>query len=300
MSIDRVRPGSGVPARSLRRLAEGAEGLSRLSVAPPLSLSLQGGSPLISLVEPATFWGTLSGTTSPYSVAEAVGTAGGAWAALSGGRAGTSNAYEANAVAGLGGKVVLLSEGVPGDYRFLYARAGVVGTPAPTSCGCGPTPTTFHAVATYVRGIAGNAGNAYENYYVSRFLPTDWAAAGSGVDFTWGPIPTYPGFPASVASSPLVAASGYIHQSNLQVGNYRFVIYPVSGTGAGGVTVCNWNLLRYYPPGSTLPQELLYAWNEGGTLGNTCTPWNFASGQANSLFSGASPGSGQSITVTMT
>lgn len=73
----------------------------------------------------------LSGTASPYSWAEVYPDPGvPGWVTHPAGRDGTENAYEVNEVAGLGGKVVELRPGAPGDYRFQYVRRGTdVGDP---------------------------------------------------------------------------------------------------------------------------------------------------------------------------
>lgn len=102
--------------RELRRLAN-------LHVCAPLTLTEfpQGGR-VIGLDRPETFVATLSGSSSPYNWTEALHQAGNTWVA--GSRSGTSNAYEVNGVAGLGGQRVWLEGTAAGDWRFQFVRLG--------------------------------------------------------------------------------------------------------------------------------------------------------------------------------
>lgn len=86
------------------------------------------------------FAALLSGTTSPYSFTEQDAVAGGTWTTTTGGRTGTTNAYELNGLGGLGGKVAWIWPDPLGSYRFKWWR-GVTPPPHTSICfkvrGCG-------------------------------------------------------------------------------------------------------------------------------------------------------------------
>lgn len=138
-----VRPGDPSTRLTAAGYNEAADAIRRalaLRVVPPLTLRGR----TLCLERGEGFWATLSGASSPYSFAEAADTPTvGTWAAMP--RAGTANAYEANGVAGLDGKRVLLRPGAPGDYRFQWVASGSGGDP-PGGCGCfaeGDIPPTL-------------------------------------------------------------------------------------------------------------------------------------------------------------
>lgn len=136
----RLRPGDVRPGDPSTRLtaaeynaaADAVRRALALRVVPPLTLRGR----TLGLERGEGFWATLSGASSPYSFAEATDTPTvGTWAAMP--RSGTANAYEANGVAGLGGKRAFLRPGAPGDYRFQWVASGS-GGPGPGACGCFP------------------------------------------------------------------------------------------------------------------------------------------------------------------
>ncbi len=115
----------------------------RLTVTPPL-IQINDKPMTIDLAKPERFYAILSGSTSPYSFAEKTAAPSGAWTTRV--RTGTSNAYEVNGVAGLGGKAAWLRPGSPGDYRFQMVQVGTStggGTGSLPGCICSAPPETL-------------------------------------------------------------------------------------------------------------------------------------------------------------
>lgn len=70
------------------------------------------------------FYARLSGSTSPYSFSEVEAAAAGAWSSPPSPRTGTANAYEFNAMAGLGGLVAWIRPDPFGAWRFYHVKRG--------------------------------------------------------------------------------------------------------------------------------------------------------------------------------
>jgi hypothetical protein len=114
----RVRRGQPVRAADHNAIVDA---LGRAGVAVS---DFGGGSrvPILGMTEDDRIWARLAGSASPYSFTQVVGAAGGGWATPGNARTGT-DAYEADATTGLGGKVVRLERGYK-DWRFGFRRIG--------------------------------------------------------------------------------------------------------------------------------------------------------------------------------
>ncbi len=127
-----------------------------LTGTPPVYIDSTASERRIALAGQKGFSALLSGSTSPYSFAEQDATAGGGWAATPGGRTGTNTAYELNAKASLGGKVVWLEPGYPDDYRFQYVMTSATpGIPVPGCCGSNNVPAVLTATLQSGSGFTG-------------------------------------------------------------------------------------------------------------------------------------------------
>lgn len=125
----------GGAAAAARRASPGVPGLDATGLDPA-----DGRRPIMA---------RLTGSSSPYSWAEVYpDPAGSGFLAHPAGRAGTSNAYEANAVSGLGSRVVRLRPGAGGDWRFQHVRMGTIET-VPAPCCEGNIPTTLYYKWSY-------------------------------------------------------------------------------------------------------------------------------------------------------
>jgi hypothetical protein len=123
--VDRMR------AADWNRLVEELECLGNLTVTAPLRLQEGPGGRALTLVAPPGFYARLGGGASPYSFSEVYPALDGTFPTLTDGRAGTANAHEVNAVAGLNSKVEWLIPGALGDWRFQHVARGTTG---PTGC----------------------------------------------------------------------------------------------------------------------------------------------------------------------
>ena len=131
-------PKQSLASADLNRLSRGISAAIGIRVDPASGLTLvcDETGQRIARGHATPIWGTLSGSSSPYTFTEALEGAGGAWA--SGARTGT--AYEVNGVAGLGGKVARLFPDRHSAWRFQWR---------PTVCGCSGLPTTLYGSWTY-------------------------------------------------------------------------------------------------------------------------------------------------------
>lgn len=121
-------------AREVNAIRAELRRLGNLVGVPPVNVSEDGAGHRVAIDLAPTFPAKLSGTGNPYSYVEQVAGAGGTWSDMPGGRAG-SDAYEANAVTGLAGKVANLRLSDAGDWRFQFVRRG---TPGPCGTICVP------------------------------------------------------------------------------------------------------------------------------------------------------------------
>jgi hypothetical protein len=120
---DKVSPGDPITDGLLNGLAEAFERFLNLEVAPGSYLYMDKGPSgiALALLAPQEVMAKLSGATSPYSWAEVERPDPTLpWATISGGRTGTSDAYELNAKSGLADKVVGLRWTSAGDWRFQF------------------------------------------------------------------------------------------------------------------------------------------------------------------------------------
>jgi hypothetical protein len=109
-------------AAKLERIRLETLRLGRMSLQPPLQVSDGPSGRSFSISGIRSIVGILSGSTSPYTFTE-VAWNGTAWVTLTGGA--TGNAYEYNAVAGLGGKVTKLDfKEESNDWRFQWIKRG--------------------------------------------------------------------------------------------------------------------------------------------------------------------------------
>ena len=117
--IPHVKPGDHVAAPDFNEIAARLERFLNLRVAENSGLTLDSGpyGHIIGLTQPGPIWAQLSGSSSPYSFTEVSRTSSNTWATF-GNLSGTSNAYEINNTANLGGKVVELWRTAAGDWRF--------------------------------------------------------------------------------------------------------------------------------------------------------------------------------------
>jgi hypothetical protein len=146
MPLPDPRPGDPIDlsAADMRALVDAARGRARPPVAPPLewandALHLSYAPPITAI---------LSGSSSPYSWTEKYGTAAGGWSTRV--RTGTTNAYEVNSVANLGGKLERLHPDGFGGYRFQHVGSG---TAPPVGC----TVTVHLQDRATGAGLAGGA-----------------------------------------------------------------------------------------------------------------------------------------------
>lgn len=106
--------------------------LGKVSVEAPLVYRDDASGRNWGISRPTRLFVKLSGTTSPYTWAEAQYDPAGTSSLVSGGRTGT--AYEANALGGLGGQYVTIDWTPAGDWRFQIARSGPPRIPLSGCC----------------------------------------------------------------------------------------------------------------------------------------------------------------------
>jgi hypothetical protein len=140
-------PGATLTLDSLNNLSEYIWQAGQLSVDASSGLKLVdiAGNRTLGMYRKRPIWGTLAGSSSPYTFTQALDGATPAFTSYPR----TGNAYEVNSVSGLAGKVARLHPDGVGAYRFQWVATGVSGY-----CGCSGIPATLHAslaplVATY-------------------------------------------------------------------------------------------------------------------------------------------------------
>lgn len=166
--------GKPLSAAKINQLADNAEWISKLSVAPPLAMQSNPTGTHIYLQRPEPVWARLSGSTSPYSWVEVYSSAPGTWTTLPGGRTGTTNAYELNAKAGCTEVVELTAMG--GWYAFQWVGFGcslVFDLFHPASCPARGATVDFKVGGvTVFSGVTNSVGRI------------TWTGASPGVSYT--------------------------------------------------------------------------------------------------------------------
>lgn len=136
---ERQQPGKPITARIINTLARTAERLLGSSQQPPTQQTSFIGGVYEAAERDPKFWAKLTGSANPYDVKEQVGTAGGGWADLSGGRSCTACGHEVNSVTSLTGKVVQVEPALDAKtYNFRYKKVnlGCTGQICVTVKGC--------------------------------------------------------------------------------------------------------------------------------------------------------------------
>lgn len=200
-------------------------------------------------------WGTLSGSSSPYTFTAAVETSSaGAWSA--GPRTGT--AYEVNGKSGLGGTVQRLYPDRFGKYRFQSIRYGTTGGGGIGSlpgCICVSPPATLYMTVT-----GGSCNNGLLNDCTIQYGPT----------------------PSSLSGLRL-GVNCYLSTTTFtdsQTGDSYYYYL-----GCFGAVM---RISRVFPTsvfGSPFLDSVIYYWSVG-LSGNTCVPFLLSNGQ---IYSGGDP-----------
>lgn len=202
----KVVPGEPISARTLNGLAEGAEALGVVRVEPPLTLSWQGGRPLLGRHDPG-FWARITSGSNPYAYEEV------RWNAatstpttVTGGRTGTTSArpaFEVNGITTLSaGAIEYLRPAGAGGYVFRSVRDGAATCSSGTltvNVKCGGTnrsgvPVTITGPGGYSSsGTTDGSGNYAISLtglevgtYTGATTGTDWSIASGTASVTCG------------------------------------------------------------------------------------------------------------------
>jgi len=128
--IKRVKVGDPITAKGWNEVVDKLRPFTRIEVAQGSYLNYSTGpsGTCLSLAIPKEIPARLIGSSSPYSWTAITETAGGTYAdRVAGLMGGTSNAYEINSKANLGGKPVMLEWTSAGDWRFQWVGVGASG-----------------------------------------------------------------------------------------------------------------------------------------------------------------------------
>jgi hypothetical protein len=162
--------------------------LDRFAASPPLVYSSDAAGRRWELSRPPSVYAKLTGSSSPYSWAEATRSASGVSSLVSGGRSGT--AYEANSATGLGGTYATLDwTPAAGDWRFQATRDAGTGGGITNGHGCGSICGSFPASIT-ITPQPGNGGSPWDVTTVLNFTTTGPAGAAPAL-FTAGENSTF-------------------------------------------------------------------------------------------------------------
>jgi hypothetical protein len=270
----------GPAARRLDALRARVARLGNLRGVPPILVGESAAGRRIAAALERPFPAKLSGSANPYGYAEQAWT-GSAWADLATGRTGT-DAFEANSVTGLGGKVVLLRRTLVGDLRFQFVRYGGVQQPAcgqicvtvkDTCSGAileGATVSVAKAGAT-----VGSCTTTGQVQAVTQTAPGSGYTSFPGISFTGGggtgatAIVT-----AMMASGATVATGG----SGYAVGNTLTVVggtattvarLSVGAVSAGAITAVSVTLGSAYSKLPTNPVTVTGGTGTGATFNLT-------------------------------
>ena len=239
-------PGHLLRAGTINGLVRGANTFSRTRLNPHL--------------QPRGFWAKLSGSSSPYSFQEVIGSEVMGtilWTVRTDGAEGTGDAYELNGVSGLDAQVAYLERNDAFEgWSFEYPRKGTGGgTITVPGCPCTSSPVTIHMTVT----------NPTLNNHIFN-----------SCTLQYGPTPSSLLPVVLLANSYLSTATFF--DPILGVSFYYFLT----------CTINSYVLTRVYPSspfGSPFRDSVRYKWVPGFP-GNTCTPFSMTSGQ---IFLGGDP-----------
>lgn len=220
----------------LNKILAGLKRSANFAAAAPLAVSSDSSGRSVSLGQPPSIWARLYGTSNPYTFHEVTFVPGTGWQLMPTGNRG-NNAYAANGVASLDGKIVRLTfEPTANDWRFQWQKCCWHKT-------CFITETTCIPSAFQIDGITGvftktdGQGDTYtSDPSTGRVTSYSSTSIGSGYDPTNPPTILFSGGGGTGASGVPNFGGGAI-QSSIPVTNggsgYRLPVVSFSGGAFG-------------------------------------------------------------------